>query len=153
MVVEDSSLRVNIASLRRALDDYGNDNNGYIVNIPMGRGYSFMAAPTYHAGAGAEPGSIADRTAPLAYPPPCPLHFMVGRGELLAMLAQQLQTRRFISIVGAGGMGKTTTAIALAHALRAGFNEAVCRHPAMPPSAERRRHPTHILLSSRPRIN
>jgi DNA-binding winged helix-turn-helix (wHTH) protein len=38
VVVEDSSLRVNIASLRRALGDYGNDNNGYLVNIPIWTG-------------------------------------------------------------------------------------------------------------------
>jgi predicted ATPase/DNA-binding winged helix-turn-helix (wHTH) protein len=123
VVVEDSSLRVNIASLRRALGDYGHDG-GCIVNIP-GRGYSFMAHIA-HTGGGQPIGGLSSTAPRSAYPLPCPLHFMVGRGELVPMLAKQLQTQRFITIVGAGGMGKTTTAIAVAHALRAEFNDAVC---------------------------
>jgi DNA-binding winged helix-turn-helix (wHTH) protein len=111
VVVEDSSLRVNIASLRRALGDYGHDG-GCIVNIP-GRGYSFMAHIA-HTGGGQPIGGLSSTAPRSAYPLPCPLHFMVGRGELVPMLAKQLQTQRFITIVGAGGMGKTTTAIAVA---------------------------------------
>ena len=43
-VVEDSSLRVHIAALRRALSD-GIDGARYILNVP-GRGYSFVAPVT-----------------------------------------------------------------------------------------------------------
>src|SRR5580698_664054 len=40
-------------------------------------------------------------------------------------LAQQLQMWRFVSIVGPGGVGKTTVAISVAHALIDGFHDAV----------------------------
>jgi predicted ATPase len=40
-------------------------------------------------------------------------------------LAEQLQMRRFVSIVGPGGVGKTTVAISVAHALVDGFHGAV----------------------------
>jgi predicted ATPase/DNA-binding winged helix-turn-helix (wHTH) protein len=112
LVVEGSSLRVNIVSLRRALAD-DSDDSPYIANIP-GRGYC-LAAPLSHV--------IARRS---VYPLPHPLRFMVGRTELVQQLAKLLPLQRFITIVGAGGMGKTATAIVIAHSLRAEFDEAVC---------------------------
>ena len=42
-----------------------------------------------------------------------------------ARLSAQLMMYRFVSIVGAGGIGKTTVAISVAHSLLDGFNGAV----------------------------
>jgi predicted ATPase len=50
---------------------------------------------------------------------------MVGRDDTVRSLAQQLQMWRFVSIVGPGGVGKTTVAISVAHALVDGFHDAV----------------------------
>jgi predicted ATPase len=50
---------------------------------------------------------------------------MVGRDDTVRSLAEQLQMRRFVSIVGPGGVGKTTVAISVAHALVDGFRDAV----------------------------
>jgi predicted ATPase len=50
---------------------------------------------------------------------------MVGRDDTVRSLAEQLQTWRFVSIVGPGGVGKTTVAISVAHALIDGFHDAV----------------------------
>jgi predicted ATPase len=50
---------------------------------------------------------------------------MVGRDDTVRALAQQLQVWRFVSIVGPGGIGKTTVAISVAHALVDGFHDAV----------------------------
>ena len=44
VVVEESSLRVHVAGLRKVLAD-GQDQARYIVNVP-GRGYSFVASLT-----------------------------------------------------------------------------------------------------------
>src|SRR3984957_17210565 len=50
---------------------------------------------------------------------------MVGRDDTVRSLAQQLQAWRFVSIVGPGGIGKTTVAVSVAHALVDGFDGAV----------------------------
>jgi predicted ATPase len=50
---------------------------------------------------------------------------MVGRDDTVRCLAEQLQMRRFVSVVGPGGVGKTTVAISVAHALADGFHNAV----------------------------
>src|SRR4029077_14454147 len=56
--------------------------------------------------------------------PPRPAR-MVGREGTVRALAQQLQVWRFLSIVGPGGIGKTTVAVSVAHALIGGFHDAV----------------------------
>jgi predicted ATPase len=56
---------------------------------------------------------------------PAQLKRMVGRDDTVLALAQQLQMWRFVSIVGSGGVGKTTVAISVAHALVDGFHDAV----------------------------
>ncbi|OSJ26584.1 hypothetical protein BSZ19_35560 [Bradyrhizobium japonicum] len=50
---------------------------------------------------------------------------MVGRDDTVRALSAQLMTRRFVSIVGPGGLGKTTVAVSIAHALIDDFDEAV----------------------------
>lgn len=123
VVVEDSSLRVNIALLRRILGD-AKDGARYVANIP-GQGYCFVAPISrthYAVPAGANGGSRA----PAGYPLPQQLQRMVGRDEQVATLARQVWGQRCVCIVGPGGMGKTTVAIAVAHALRPEFDGEVC---------------------------
>lgn len=50
---------------------------------------------------------------------------MVGRDDTVRALSAQLMTQRFVSIVGPGGMGKTTVAVSIAHALIDDFEGAV----------------------------
>ena len=97
VVVEESSLRVHVAGLRKVLAD-GQDQTRYIVNVP-GRGYSFAAsvvgatAPASHAGAGALP-RRATR--------------IIGRDHDISAIAELITARRFVTIHGPGGVGKTT---------------------------------------------
>jgi len=123
LVVEESSLRVNIVSLRRAL---GNDSGGspYIANIP-GRGYC-LTAQLSPVSAFAPMDGDTGQAKRAIYPLPCPLDGMLGREELVQQLATLLPFQRFITLVGPGGIGKTVTAIAVAHALHAEYREAVC---------------------------
>jgi DNA-binding winged helix-turn-helix (wHTH) protein len=110
--VEESGLRVHIAALRKALGD-GVDGARYIRNVP-GRGYAFVGAVTRPSASASllVPPTI-DRRRPL----PSQLERIIGRGEATREISQQLLAKRFVSVVGPGGMGKTTVAVAIAHAL------------------------------------
>jgi predicted ATPase len=56
---------------------------------------------------------------------PAPLTRIVGRDDIIAALAAQLARRRFLTIVGPGGIGKTTVAIAVAETVSASYRDGV----------------------------
>src|SRR5262249_10537709 len=72
-------------------------------------------------------GTHADVSAaglPLANLPNHP-HPVVGRALVVRALSDRLAAARFVTVVGAGGVGKTTVAIAVGHDLMATFAGAV----------------------------
>src|SRR5580658_7367312 len=121
VAVEEANLRVHIASLRKALGD-GREGARYIVTVP-GRGYCFVA-PVTHSTPQSSPSREAAASDRLQRLPP-ELTRMIGRDDTVRALSAQLMMCRFVSIVGAGGIGKTTVAISVAHVLLDSFNEAV----------------------------
>jgi predicted ATPase len=50
---------------------------------------------------------------------------MVGRDETVRFISEELTAQRFFTIVGPGGIGKTTVAIAISHSRLAAFDRAV----------------------------
>jgi len=50
---------------------------------------------------------------------------MVGRDQTVREISSQLKTERFVTIVGPGGIGKTTVAVSVGHDLLAEFAGAV----------------------------
>jgi predicted ATPase/DNA-binding winged helix-turn-helix (wHTH) protein len=126
LVVGEGSLRVTIAGLRKTLGD-GQDNARFIANV-TGRGYCFVH-PVERAQAGQEAPAVAPL--PAAAPTgtshrlPARLANMVGREDAIEALSSLLASRRFVSVVGPGGMGKTTVAISVAHALLDDFGDAI----------------------------
>ncbi len=110
VTVEEGSLRVHMASLRKALGD-GKDGARYITTL-AGRGYCFVA-PISRLAAPREDASAAAANFPHANLP-SRLSRMVGRDDDVLKLSAQLTASRFVTIVGAGGVGKTTVAVAVA---------------------------------------
>jgi len=119
LVVEEGSLRFHMTNLRKALGD-GSGGHRYIVNS-SGRGYSFVAeisrapaqdirvrdaAPFHHA------------NLPIRLP-------MIDREVEIEQIPARLRATRFVTIVGAGGVGKTTLAIAVGHQLMESFGGAL----------------------------
>jgi predicted ATPase/DNA-binding winged helix-turn-helix (wHTH) protein len=124
LVVSPGNLRVHMSALRKALNDFG-PGARYIANV-TGQGYCFVA-PIGQRDVCA-PADLAVVT-PLGsgnFELPPALERMVGRDGAVRAVAADLMRARFVTIVGPGGMGKTTVAIAAAHTLMAGFAGAVC---------------------------
>jgi predicted ATPase/DNA-binding winged helix-turn-helix (wHTH) protein len=120
--VDEANLRVHIAALRKALGE-GREDARYISNI-SGRGYCLVVPATRSIAKPPAPVTGITTTIRLQKLPPRPAR-MVGRNETVRALAQQLQMSRFVSIVGPGGVGKTTVAISIAHALIDEFHDSV----------------------------
>jgi DNA-binding winged helix-turn-helix (wHTH) protein len=119
--VDEGSLRFHITNLRKVLGD-GKDGAQYIATH-AGHGYAFVAPLAHPADDDVAPAS-ASATIPRAILPSRPTG-MVGRSDSVAALAMDLVDWRFVSLVGAGGVGKTTVAVALGHELMAEFDSAV----------------------------
>jgi|UPI000836038F predicted ATPase/DNA-binding winged helix-turn-helix (wHTH) protein len=118
VVVEEGSLRFHVAALRKALGD-GEGSARYIATLP-GRGYCFVA-PISSPHDPVE--GMQERAGPFrsAHLLPARLTRMVGRTDGVATLSLQLSASRFVTIVGPGGVGKTTLAVAVAHDLLESF--------------------------------
>ncbi|NWA29685.1 helix-turn-helix transcriptional regulator [Pseudomonas gingeri] len=119
-VVEEINLRVHIAALRRALDE-GQGGQRYIVNIPQ-RGYSFIA-PVQR---------VLQRTAVSLDTVQKPVHNLparltsiTGRDSLVGSVVRQLPVRRFMTLVGPAGIGKTTVALRVAELLLQHYRDGV----------------------------
>ena len=115
VIVEESSLRVHIAGLRKVLSD-GNDQTRYIVNVP-GRGYSFVASLT---------GTKAPATRIWARELPRNAARIIGRDGDIIAVAELVAKHRFVTVVGPGGVGKTTLGLAVANAYSEAFADGVC---------------------------
>ena len=121
VIVEEGSLRFHIATLRKALGD-GRDGARYIATL-AGRGYSFVAPISRSNDLGVV---RAEAAASFSHANlPGRLARMVGRDDDISRLSDRLTTARFVSIVGSGGVGKTTVAVAVGHHLMEDFSGAV----------------------------
>jgi predicted ATPase/DNA-binding winged helix-turn-helix (wHTH) protein len=115
VTVEEGSLRVHVAAIRKALGD-GQFGNRYIANI-KGRGYSFVGTVVLLVG-GTEKRNA--KFSPQGRLPVRPV-IMIGREKVVSEVSDKLRNERFVTLLGPGGIGKTTIALAVARAAAAEF--------------------------------
>jgi predicted ATPase/DNA-binding winged helix-turn-helix (wHTH) protein len=115
-VVEENNLSVQISALRKVLGDV-------IVATVPGLGYRLVLAP-----------ASAPQPVDRAAPPPdilrtnLPDHMapLIGREQDLQALGRLVDAHALVSVLGAGGMGKTRLAHALLQARREFYPQGVC---------------------------
>src|SRR5260370_11069032 len=126
LVVEEHSLQFHISSLRKVLGE----DRGFIKTI-SGRGYSFVADITAVA---REQEALANRRADLPPPLPdaegltnlpAPTSDLIGREIELSEATALVESHRLITLVGAGGIGKTRLGLEVARHLLHKFANGV----------------------------
>src|SRR6202050_1606583 len=98
-LVDETALRVGISAVRKAL---GNGGDQYIATVP-GRGYCFVLDVETTA---TKPTPESKRLKPQRLP--AQIARVVGRDEVIAALVAEGARPRLLSLVGPGGIGKTT---------------------------------------------
>ncbi|AWY43920.1 transcriptional regulator [Pseudomonas putida] len=119
-VVEEINLRVHMAALRKALGD-GQAGQRYIVTVAQ-RGYSFVAPFFLEQ---AQPRPPSDPVKPREHNLPLRSTRLIGRKALVDNLVAQLPRQRFITLVGPGGIGKTTVALSAAEQLIGRYRDGI----------------------------
>jgi predicted ATPase/DNA-binding winged helix-turn-helix (wHTH) protein len=114
--VDESNLKFQIGGLRRTIGDSGR----YLATVP-GRGYCFVA-----------PIHIEEVSAPAPVARPGPIHnlpvgltTLIGRDEACERVIRLIARSRLVTIVGTGGVGKTSVALAVAQRLLSDYPEGV----------------------------
>jgi predicted ATPase/DNA-binding winged helix-turn-helix (wHTH) protein len=121
-IVEDNNLQTHISSLREAL---GADRE--LIRTISGRGYQFTGEITTASdGTETKPGA---RVTTAAISPPTnlrePLSDLIGREDTLSEVRRLVAGHRLVTLTGAGGIGKTRLALALARKLLQQFTDGV----------------------------
>ena len=119
--VDEANLKIQVSALRRALGD-GQGDNRYVINV-VGRGYNFVAPIRKEQLSRAAPSPTIAPSAP--HNLPFATTRMIGREDTVTALVARLSRQRLVTIVGPGGIGKTTVALAVAEQLIAGYEHGV----------------------------
>src|SRR5882762_3740914 len=119
--VEEANLKIQVSALRRALGD-GQGGNRYVITVP-GRGYNFVAPVRREEPSRASPPPTV--ASAVMHNLPFAVTRMIGREDAVAALVSRLSRERLVTIVGAGGIGKTTVALAVAERMMASYEHGV----------------------------
>src|SRR5712671_8003650 len=135
--VEEANLKIQVSALRRALGD-GQGDHRYIATV-VGRGYNFVAPIRKEEPPRTSPSPTISRVA--LHNLPFATTRMIGREDIAATLATQPAHQRLVTVVGPGGIGKTTVGLAVAERMIGAFEHGVwlvdlapLRDPGLVPS-------------------
>jgi predicted ATPase len=107
VVVEEANLRVQLGTLRKVLARSEGGRNA-IETVPL-RGYCFVLPVFQTKTDPATPiGVDAEHNLPTSLTP------TVGRDDAIELVSKSLASHRLVTIIGPGGIGKTTVALAVA---------------------------------------
>jgi predicted ATPase/DNA-binding winged helix-turn-helix (wHTH) protein len=110
--VSEASLTSRIRAVRAAIGDTGEQQA--LIRTVRGRGYEFV-------------GEVTDTSAATASALPAPVLRLIGRDALAAELGEELASARLVTLVGPGGVGKTSLAYEVARAVEPLFADGA--HP------------------------
>lgn len=120
LVVEEGNLRTQMGLLRKTLRD-GQGDTRYLMTVP-GRGYRFIAPVTVTETPKSIQAPVIESTSGL----PARLTRLIGRADAVNDIAGRLSRHRLVTIVGPGGIGKTSVALAIAEQARSAYADGVC---------------------------
>jgi predicted ATPase/DNA-binding winged helix-turn-helix (wHTH) protein len=117
--VSESALTTRIKAVRQAVDDDG--NRQAIIRTVHGKGYEFVAPIETVAApvASIHPTSTTIARLGAAVQP------LIGRESLLALLADAIIDHRLVTLVGPGGVGKTSVGLELARTVGPRYADGV----------------------------
>jgi predicted ATPase/DNA-binding winged helix-turn-helix (wHTH) protein len=113
--VSDSNLRVHLTAIRKVLAECNDGKNG-ILTAP-GIGYRFAMPITVQRLSAHQrchsniPAQLVD---------------LIGRSAVIRELAENVERYRFVSIIGSGGIGKTSVALAVARLAMERYADGAC---------------------------
>jgi predicted ATPase/DNA-binding winged helix-turn-helix (wHTH) protein len=120
-IVEENTLEGQISILRRALGD-----DRTVVRTVAGRGYQFVGELTEAACTATNaPATLAPAPVSPGMRLPANISPIIGRETALRELADLALSHRLVTLVGAGGVGKTRLAVEVARQLAPHFAEGV----------------------------
>ena len=122
-IIEENSLAAQIAALRAA---FGAERA--LIRTVSGRGYQFTGTIHVEPASPGEPvGAVGARPASVSPPTnvPEPVSGLIGREEELSEILNLVTMHWLVTLTGAGGIGKTALALALARELRPHFADGV----------------------------
>src|SRR5258705_4812801 len=111
MVVEEAALHVQVSALRKVV-------GGDAITTVSGRGYQFILPVT-------KEDSEANRASGAKHNLPYQLTSFVGREQEIAQLGELVTANRLVTLIGAGGAGKTRLAIEMASRMVEAFADGV----------------------------
>lgn len=117
--VSESALTTRIKSARQAVGDDGTRQR--VIRTVHGKGYEFVAPVRVVEGGR----KIGDAAAAPASSLPVAIQPLIGREELLSQLVDEQDLSRLITLVGTGGVGKTSVAFELARRVESNYDDGV----------------------------